>query len=169
MLVKRWLGRVTLGALSLAAVPAMAADSALTIEIPELSVAEYHRPYVAAWIMQDGSREVTNVALWYQMDSRRKGEEWLKDLRQWWRRSGRSLEMPVDGFTGATRAPGLHRVELGDLKLSAGKHTLYVEASREVGGRELLKIPFVWPANQAQTMQAKGESELGLVELKLTP
>ena len=30
--------------------PAMAADLAVTVEIPRLSVAEYHKPYVAIWV-----------------------------------------------------------------------------------------------------------------------
>lgn len=66
----------------------------LSIEIPHLKVAEYHKPYVAVWL-EDESRRATQLAVWYDLDMRNgEGKKWLKDLRQWWRRGGRSLEMP---------------------------------------------------------------------------
>ena len=40
---------------------------------------------------------------------------------------------------------------------------------REVGGRELLRIPFQWPPKAPATLDAKGDSELGAIALKLTP
>jgi len=147
-----------------------AREASLTLEVPGMSVAEYHRPYIAAWLM-DGKRQVTNLTLWYQVDDRREGEKWLKDLRQWWRRSGRSLDMPVDGFTGATQPQGTHRVDLqGQLaELPPGDYTLYVEAAREVGGRELLRLPFSWTATGPVSVSAAGDSELGEVSLQITP
>ena len=61
----------------------------------------------------DDSGDVTNLAVWYQLDKRDdKGEQWLKDMRQWWRRSGRSASMPLDGVSGATQQPGVHSVDL---------------------------------------------------------
>ncbi len=66
---------------------AQAADLAVKVEIPRMSVAEYHRPYVAIWIEAPDQSVVSNLAVWY--DVRHKdgeGSKWLKDLRQWWRR-----------------------------------------------------------------------------------
>src|SRR5690606_28322214 len=102
----------------------------------------------------------------------KEGEKWLKDLRQWWRRSGRSLEMPVDGVSAATRAVGTHQLSYkgheAPLKsLPAGDYNLVVEAAREVGGRELLRLPFTWP--QAGTASARGTSELGAISLTVKP
>ena len=58
----------------------------------------------------------------------------------------------------------------GALKsLPAGQYTLVVEAAREVGGRELVKVPFTWPATAAQTAKASGISELGTVSLVAKP
>ena len=37
---------------------------------------------------------------------RRPRHQWLPDLRQWWRKSGRTLQVPVDGVTGPTRPAG---------------------------------------------------------------
>jgi len=98
------------------------------------------------------------------------GTKWLPDLRQWWRRTGRELSVPVDGVTGATRAPGTHtasfvagQAPLGSL--AAGKYKLVVEAAREEGGRELVDIPFEWPAAAAQPLKVQGKSELGVVTL----
>ena len=50
---------------------------------------------------------VTTLALWYDLDNPKdEGDKWLKDIRQWWRRVGRDVEVPIDGVTSATRAPG---------------------------------------------------------------
>ena len=152
-----------------------AAELDISIGIPELSVAEYHKPYVAIWIENNAGKEVTNLAVWYDTDMRnQEGEKWLKDMRQWWRRSGRSLEMPVDGVSGATRGPGKYDLSftVGDHQLAelvSGDYRLRVEAAREVGGRELLDIPFSWPATSAQTLTAQGESELGGIALTIRP
>lgn len=155
--------------------PLFAADMNVTLEVPRLDVAEYHKPYVAVWIEQGRRDVVANLAVWYDVElPDGEGKEWLKDMRQWWRRTGRSLEMPVDAFTGATRAPGSHTLTFTSVKqplgdLPAGEYTLLIEASREVGGREMLEIPFVWPPQKQETLSAQGESELGKVSLELQP
>lgn len=162
---------ITLIVLGCSVTSVQATDVTLNVEIPRLQVAEYHRPYIAAWLRQKETGTITNLALWYQIDEKGEGETWLKDLRQWWRRSGRSLTMPVDGFTGATRAPGAHQVDLSSqLKaLPQGEYTLYVEASREVGGREMLEVPFSWPVTEALNTEVSGETELGKVSFSLVP
>ena len=48
-------------------------------------------------------------------------------------------------------------------------YTLVVEGVRVVGGRELLKIPFSWPAKAPQSGQAQGSSELGAVTVAVKP
>ena len=92
--------------------PALAADLALKVEIPRLAVAEYHRPYVAIWIEKPDQSFAGNLAVWYDIKMRNnEGTKWLKDMRAWWRKSGRELNMPVDGLSGATRAPGEHSLQ----------------------------------------------------------
>jgi len=161
--------------------PLGAAELKVKLELPKLDVAEYHRPYVAVWIERDDASVAKNLAVWYQQPRERgaqgngeSGTKWLPDLRQWWRRSGRSLALPVDGVTGATRPVGVHELAFSDDKaplqgLEAGSYNLVVEAVREVGGRELLKVPFQWPPKQAASAGAKGESELGAIALELIP
>ena len=96
-------------------------------------------------------------------------------MRQWWRKSGRTLKVPVDGVTGPTRPVGKHALKFTDkqpqlAQLAPGQYTLVVEAAREVGGRELLKIPFTWPAKgAAQNGKAQGSTELGAVTLSVKP
>jgi hypothetical protein len=52
--------------------------------------------------------------------------------------------------------------------LAPGEYKIIVEASREVGGKELVEIPFKWaPGTEAQA-SAKGKEELGAITLKLT-
>ncbi|MEX1040395.1 MAG: DUF2271 domain-containing protein [Pirellulaceae bacterium] len=153
-----------------------AAELELMVEIPQLNVSEYHRPYIAAWIHDGDQKVVANLAVWYQIKDKGSdvGTKWLPDLRQWWRRTGRSLTLPVDGVTGATRPPGQHTVSFSDdqpqlAQLKPGEYILMVEASREVGGRELLKIPFAWPGDQSQLHEVQGSEELGKVVLSIKP
>lgn len=156
--------------------PVHAAELKIDIEIPKLNVAEYHRPYVAVWIEGADQSVAANLSVWYQQRSNSEGHgtKWLPDLRQWWRRSGRTLKVPVDGVTGPTRPVGKHALSFKDsdprlAALKPGQYTLVVEAAREVGGRELLKIPFVWKPKAAFAGSAQGTSELGAVALKIVP
>lgn len=167
-----------LAAVSFAA-PAAAAEITVKVEIPRLSVAEYHRPYVAMWLERADQSPVATLSVWYDVKLKNaEGTKWLKDMRQWWRKAGRDLQMPADGISGATRAPGEHTVTFTDgkaplAKLPAGEYQLVVEAAREVGGRELLRVPFAWPPEAAKSgaksMQAKGQHELGTVTVSLKP
>lgn len=159
----------TVGLGAVFAAPALAADPAtmdVTINIPRLKVAEYHKPYVAIWVEKAGAKAKT-VAVWYDHDMKaNEGTKWLRDVRQWWRVSGRSLTFPANGITGATRAPGAHKVSFSRAQLGAaapGQYTLVIEAAREVGGRELLRIPFSWPAKTGAGGRAAGKTELGAV------
>jgi hypothetical protein len=202
--------------ISLFSANALAADLDVTIQIPQLEVAEYHRPYVAVWLEKQDKSVASNLAVWYQQKrggagggagapgprpeagpkppeaakpeggpkpeggkpaagpQAEGGTKWLPDLRQWWRRSGRELSVPIDGVTGATRNVGEHKLSFAQGKaplgeLAPGQYQLVVEAAREDGGRELLDIPFTWPATSAQELKAQGKSELGAVTLALKP
>ncbi|BDC47861.1 hypothetical protein F183_A01770 [Bryobacterales bacterium F-183] len=157
-----------------AAAAAMAADLNVSLEIPKMNVAEYHRPYVAMWIEKPDQSFVQNVAVWYDVrpKGRKSGTTWLKDLRQWWRKSGRELTMPVDGVSGATRAAGSHTLSFAGAKtLAPGSYEFVIEAAREVGGRELLRVPFEWPAKRGgnNSQSAQGTTELGAVKVTVTP
>jgi len=153
-----------------ATAPATAQTLNLSVAIPRLPVAEYHRPYVAIWLEREGASPRT-LSVWYDVDKAKgEGTKWLRDVRQWWRASGRSMSFPADGITGATRAPGDQKVAFTTGKgplgpLARGNYTLVVEAAREVGGRELLRLPFSWPPKPGAVIRAKGSTELGAVSL----
>lgn len=168
-------GKIPALALLLGSACAGAGELALKVEIPALNVAEYHKPYVAIWIEDSKGRYQQNISLWYDHDMRDdEGRKWLKDLRLWWRRSGRQLSLPVDGFSGATRPVGTHELVFNSLSpairdLPKGDYRLVVEAAREVGGRELLKLPFQWPAESTYETSQQGSSELGRIYLTIQP
>ena len=162
-------------ALGVGATPALAAPSMeIKVEVPRLSVAEYHRPYVAVWI-EGPDMPARTVSVWYDSRNREDGgRKWLAEMRQWWRKSGRSLSVPADGVTGATRAAGPQSISLNAASpalkdLRPGQYQLGVEAAREVGGEEAVKIPFQWPPAAPKEASAKGVTELGQVTLSLKP
>lgn len=144
------------------ATPAMAAS--VTINIPRVNVAEYHRPYVAGWIEPAAGGDARTLFVWYDVKKGGKepGTKWLADLRSWWRKGGRSLNLPADGVSGATRAPGAYTIAIPK-NLPSGQYVLKVEAARETGGRELVSVPFSVPAKGGST---SGKTELGAVTIR---
>ena len=156
------------------AVPALSAELTLKVQLPRLDIAEYHRPYLAAWIEKASDQSYAgNVALWYDVNKRDNGgAKWLKDLRSWWRKSGHDTAV-VDGVTGATRTAGDHAINLVDAKavaaLPPGQYEVVVEAARENGGREVLRVPFDWPVKKTQSAKAQGQGELGAVSIDAKP
>lgn len=146
-------------------VSAPVAAGTINVTIPRLTVAEYHRPYVAVWVEPANGGPARTLAVWY--DVKKKGNEpgtkWLADLRTWWRKGGRSLNLAADGVSGATRAPGAYRIPL-PADLRPGSYVLNVEAARENGGRELVQVPLNVPVRDAS---AAGKSELGAVSVSV--
>jgi hypothetical protein len=133
----------------------------VSITLPRIPVAEYHKPYVAGWIEPAGGGAVRSLFAWYDIKKggAEPGHKWLADLRSWWRKSGRSLKLPVDGVSGATKGPGTYTIPLpADIK--PGNYVLNVEAAREGGGRELASVPIAVPAYSGR---AAGKTELGAV------
>ena len=159
--------------LPLASSWAVGAELSVKFELPRLNVAEYHKPYVAIWIERADQSVASNLAVLYDLKLKnREGEKWLKDLRSWWRKAGREATMPIDGVSGATRPPGAHTMKFdgarhGLDKLPAGDYTLVVEASRESGGREVVKLPFNWAGKGKVAASAAGKDELGAVSLQI--
>ena len=161
---------ITTAGLAVAA-PALAADLSVSVDIPRLNTASYHRPYVAVWIEQPDQTAVRTLAVWYQQtrNSEGDGKDWLKDMRTWWRKGGRAMTLPADGVSGATRAPGTQTIRVPGARLNGlqpGQYNIVVEAARELGGRESVRVPFRWGA--ANTGRAAGSNELGAVSVTVT-
>ncbi|WP_421994490.1 DUF2271 domain-containing protein [Roseococcus sp.] len=163
-----------LAVVGLTVAPAAGAELRVSIELPQLSVAEYHRPYLAAWLENRRQEPVASLSVWYDTRMRNEhGQRWLKDLRQWWRRTGNAMTLPADGVSGATRAPGRHQlvIDAANPRLAAlppGEYSLVVEVAREAGGREMVRVPLQWPPTGPAT-SASGSSELGVVAVSSRP
>lgn len=151
---------------------AVAADLSVKFDLPQLNVAEYHKPYVAIWLERADQSVAANLAVLYDLKKDAAGDKWVKDLRTWWRKAGRDAKFPLDGVSGATRPAGSQTMKFdgakhGLEKLPAGDYKLVVEASREAGGRELVKVPFTWTGKGKVAANAAGKEELGAVALEL--
>lgn len=135
----------------------------LSFELPRLLVSPYHRPYVAVWLETPQRKFVNTVVLW--ADDKR----WHKDLRQWWRKQGRS-NMPYDGVTAATRRPGAQKVQwrgkLNDgSSLPVGEYLLNLEVVREEGGRSYVRHKIHW---QGEPMQFELANQAEVTNIKIT-
>lgn len=157
------------------AASSQAAGLSIQVEIPRIEVAEYHRPYVAVWLQSPDRKIVRDIAVWYDYKlPKEEGKKWLKDMRQWWRVSGRNQAELADGITGATQPVGTHTIKVAPshpalADLPAGDYELMVEASREKGGREVVRLPLAWPAEPSTTVDAQGATELGRIQAAITP
>lgn len=117
---------------------ANAAELEIELILPDLDVQPYHRPYVAVWLETPERKHVTTVALWVEK------AEWFKDLRQWWRKAGKS-DANFDGVTGATKRPGNYTInwegkDLDGNAVPAGQYLLNLEVVREEGGRDYTRV-----------------------------
>lgn len=159
--------------LPLASSWAMGADLSVKFDVPQLNVAEYHKPYVAIWIERADQSVASTLAVLYDVKKKdNAGEKWVKDMRTWWRKAGREATLPIDGVSGATRAAGSHTMSFGPArtgidKLPAGDYKLVIEAAREAGGRELVRVPFTLPAKGKVAASASGKEELGAVSIEI--
>ena len=155
---------VSAAAIALASVPASADTGTATFEIPRIEVSNYRKPYVAIWL-EDADRKAVKM---YRVlfDQSPIGDNWLPDLKTWWRRGGRAMEMPVAGVTRPTRGPGSYKLDMGSLaELPPGQYALVFEAAREKGGREVVKLPFEWAPGTSVEVSASGSTEMGAVSL----
>lgn len=133
------------------------------VELPKIETGTYHRPYVAVWIEDEQQQPVRLVEAWLDKP------DWIKDLRRFWRKLGRSEPQLVDARTGATKGPGSYKVrwdgkdEQGKA-VAAGNYVLFVEAAREQGGRNLAKQAFSWDGSAVQ-IEIQASTELGKIKL----
>ena len=137
--IKPWLS-ITLLVAALFQINAHAQSPRLEVELTlaDLNVQPYHRPYVAVWLETPERKHVTTLALWVQK------AEWFKDLRQWWRKAGKT-DINFDGISGATKRPGTYTIEwqgkdLDGNAVAPGKYLLNIEVVREEGGRDYQRL-----------------------------
>jgi len=130
-------------------------------ELPKIDTSMYARPYVAVWIEDEKRKPVKTIQLWVGKD------EWLKDLRSWWRKVGRYDRELVDAVTSATRPAGQYRFVWDGTnddgqRLEQGDYTLHVEVVREHGGRNYLRQKMQLADSEVR-YQIKPTEETGVI------
>ena len=135
----------------------------ISFELPKVDTSMYARPYVAVWVENSERKSVKTIELWVGKD------EWLKDLRSWWRKVGRYDRELVDAVTSATRPAGkYHFVWDGKSddghSLEQGEYTVHIEVVREHGGRNYLRQKISLKDSNA-SYQLKATEETGEITL----
>lgn len=143
--------------------PATASDLEISLQLPKISEGQYHRPYVAVWVEDSSEKSVRLIEIW------REKPDWIKDLRRFWRKTGRSDQPLVDARTGATKGPGAYQLRWDGkddkgAPVPNGAYQLVIEAAREHGGRQLVKQKFNWDGSAISLNVAAG-NEIGEVQL----
>lgn len=132
----------------------------IDLTLPELDAHPYHKPFVAVWLETPERQPVETIAIWYD------DAEWLKDLRQWWRKLGRSqhASSQLDGLSGATQKPGTHTITWqGDTALRTAY--LNIEVVREEGGRSYHREAI--DLTQAKVYEVDGSHEYGPTKISV--
>ncbi len=138
----------------------------IEVTIPKLNVGTYHRPYVAIWLETDRRKGVHTLAVWHEKD------DWLKDMRQWWRKLGRKDFTENDATSSATRKPDTYQINWNGLdkkgkKIPPGEYYLSFEAAREAGGRDYIRQKITLGNNTPQHYSLKGDIELGNINIRI--
>lgn len=139
-------------------------DVSITFEVPAIDAQPYHKPYVAVWVETLERKGLHSIAVWHEKD------DWLKDLRQWWRKLGRG-GASFDGVSGATRKPGIYTVnwnasDASGKQLPPGEYYLNIEAAREQGGRDFIRQK-IQLGQGAQEYKVDGDLELGSIVIRV--
>ena len=133
----------------------------IDLTIPKLDVQPYHKPYISIWLETPKRKGVETLSIWHFQEK----EDWLKDLRQWWRKLGR-INRDFDSVASATRKPDSYSLTFSP-ELPAGEYRLSFEASREDGGREFLYQTIQLGQNAQQQYQLNGEHEFGPIKISI--
>ena len=134
------------------------------LEIPDMKVAKYERPYVAAWIA-DADRNLIRILMLAGDEPR-----WMEENYYWFRRFGRKAGSLVDAMSGPTRRPGQYTLVWDGLDddgkpVPPGDYILHIEAAREHGDHQhdSLDLPL---AGGAFSEVIPAGAELGTVRVR---
>ncbi|SMF39846.1 Hypothetical protein SAMN02745866_02575 [Alteromonadaceae bacterium Bs31] len=132
----------------------------IKLNLPKLDAHPYHKPFVAVWLETKERSAIETIAIWYD------DAEWLKDLRQWWRKLGRKqhASSQLDGISGATQKPGVHHIEWQGSLLEDHAY-LNFEVVREEGGRSYHRELIQLKTTGSYTV--KEDHEFGEIEIQV--
>ncbi len=159
---KKWL--FSIGLLMSASFPVFAEEPVkIELNLPTIEGSTSYRPYVAVWVENDQGEVVKNLALWS------KEPDWLKDMRRWWRKTGRYGGTDIDAVSSATRRPGTYELSWNGLdakgdQVPTGRYTVHIEAAREHGSRSWVNTEIELGKNP-QTHVIKASEELGIIQV----
>ena len=121
-------------------------ELAIDIELNEITDFRPHRPYVAIWIENKEGKPIRTLSVW--MQSGRKGQKYVRDLRRWFREdqdrqtAGGADLIPT--VSSATRQPGRYsfvwngRDDQGK-PVEQGEYFVNIEVVREHGTYQLVR------------------------------
>ena len=159
---KSWLFGV--GFLVSCSLPVLAEESVkIELTLPVTEGAMHYRPYVAVWVENEQGDVIKNLALWS------KEPDWLKDMRRWWRKTGRYGGADIDAVSGATKRPGHYELVWDSLDadgnaVPAGRYTVHLEAAREHGSRSWVHTEIELGQGQKQ-YAIEASEELGPIQI----
>ncbi|MEM1087191.1 MAG: DUF2271 domain-containing protein [Pseudomonadota bacterium] len=127
--------------------------------IPELDVANYERPYIAAWVA-DSDRKLVRILLLAGPE-----ERWMEENYYWHRRFGRKAGSLPDALSEPTRKPGQYLIQWDGLDhdgnpAPAGNYVLHIEAAREHGDHQHERFEITLGSDPFAIERAAG-NELG--------
>ena len=133
------------------------------LEIPDLDVPKYERPYVAAWIA-DPKRNLIRILMLAGDEPR-----WMEENYYWFHRFGRKAGSLVDAMSGPTRRPGSYTLVWDGLTddgkaVPPGSYILHVEAAREHGDHQHESLEFELPGD-AFSKSVPAGAELGTISV----
>jgi thiamine biosynthesis lipoprotein len=130
----------------------------LTYQLPQHGPTA-KRPYLSIWLADNQFTLVRQLSL--------QGEQsrWLAELRSWWQLQRKQPQW-VDSISSATRKSGNYQLQWDGRDqqgqpVPPGQYFLLLEAAREHGGHEKIKIALRWQPNQQGS--AQGRTELGQI------
>jgi len=139
---------------------ASAASINVTFDIPRIATEKYALPYVAIWA--ENGKESRPLLVWHLQ---KKDDEWLSDLRRWWRKIGR-YDAQIDSMTGATKGPGHYKETFTIDDWDTFK--VYLEVVRQDGGHSLVHTE-INTQDSTHVYQIPADSEIGNVSITVTP
>jgi thiamine biosynthesis lipoprotein ApbE len=119
------------------------------INRPEVEQRRYRRPYVVVYIEDETGHVVRHLLMWVSM-SGSGPDQWLPDLLRWYRSdAGRTrIERRNKAYAigRSTRPPGRYSIawdgkDDGGRPLPRGSYTIFVEAAREHGTHQVIRMP----------------------------
>jgi len=138
----------------------------VTYAIKNIVAKEYNRPYVAIWLTNDKREKVRDLLLLGT------STRWARENSRWWRsRTAIDHQLLLDGLARQTRRPGEYQINWDGFDdngtyAAHGTYTLHIEASREKGSHDYLRVKFEHNAQSTrQTITNQGSHEIGQFSL----